>query len=96
MASATLSETVHGLTEDIRQKMEAFDPEELLSVAEETARTVRRQMPVEELRDKASDCIKGQPLKAVSVAFIGGLLIGAVVGRLLSAPRATTGDSLVS
>jgi len=96
VATATLSETLHGVTEDIREKIEAFDPEELLSVAEETARTLRRKMPVEELRVKAADCIKGQPLQAVGVAFVGGLVIGAVVGRLLSAPRTGTGDSLVS
>lgn len=96
MATATLSETVHGVAQDIREKIEDFDPKELLSVAEETARTLRRKMPLEELRVKAADCIKGQPLQAVGVALIGGLVIGAVVGRLLSAARAGTGDSLVS
>jgi ElaB/YqjD/DUF883 family membrane-anchored ribosome-binding protein len=96
MATATFSETVQGVAEDIREKIEDFDPEELLSVAEETARKLRSKMPVEELRGRAAECIKGQPFTAVSVAFVGGLLLGAVVGRLAGAPTARTGDSLVS
>lgn len=94
MATATLSEKVHDAAEHIREKLEDFDPEELLSVAEETARDLRRKVP--DLRGRAAECIKGQPLQAVAVAFIGGLLIGALVRGLARTSGVQTGDSLVS
>jgi hypothetical protein len=96
MATATLSEKVHDAAENIRERLEDFDPEELLSVAEETARDLRRKVPIGDLRGRAAECIKGQPLQAVAVAFMGGLLIGALVRGLTRASGVQTGDSLVS
>jgi ElaB/YqjD/DUF883 family membrane-anchored ribosome-binding protein len=87
---------VQDAVENIRETLDEFDPEELLSVAEETAHELRRKVPVEDLRGRAAECIKGQPLQAVGVAFIGGLLVGALVARLAAAPVPRTGDSLVS
>ena len=95
MATATLSQKVQDAVENIRETLDEFDPEELLSVAEETAREFRSKVPVENLTGRAIDCIKAYPLQAVGVAFVGGLLMTAILGWL-TAPAAQTGDSLVS
>jgi hypothetical protein len=95
MATATLTEKVQDVAERFRERVEDFDPEELLSVAEETARKLRQQVPVQNLRAKAIDRVKGRPFAALGFAFVAGALLGVVVGRL-AAPCARTGDTLVS
>jgi hypothetical protein len=96
MATATLTEKLQDVAATVREKVEDFDPEELLSVAEETARKLRDQAPVNELKARALDRIKQRPFAALGVAFVAGAALGAVAGRMCAVACQKTGDSMVS